>query len=45
MVGGVVHGLIVGVWEERAFSAVVISTALSIVTLTTYIYIVTKVLM
>lgn len=33
------------VWEERAFSAVVISTALSIITLTTYIYMVTKGLM
>jgi len=31
-----------GVWEERAFSAVVISTSLSIVTLTTYIYWVTN---
>lgn len=31
-----------GIWEERAFSAVVISTSLSIVTLTTYIYWVTN---
>lgn len=31
-----------GIWEERASSAVVISTALSIVTLTTYLYLVTK---
>ena len=30
-----------GIWEERASSAVVISTALSIVTVTTYLYLVT----